>query len=199
MKVYNKIKWILGIFVVFFLIAATNMIDRDNFKRVRDSVVTIYEDRLVVQGLIFEFSELMHKKQLAVVLSDDAFFKEENGSVNNKIKTLTNNYLKTKLTLQEERVFKEFQVNLNTLDELESTIKEGQIKNASIYKNQINLLKENLRELSQIQISEGSRQSLISKEAVRTVELFTQIEIYFLVFLAILIQVLVIYKPKSDL
>lgn len=199
MKGYNKIKWILGIFVVFFLIAATNLIDRNNFKRVRDSVVTIYEDRLVVQGLIFEFLELVHEKQMAAALSDDTFFKEKNRSVNNTLKTLNASYLNTNLTPKEERVFKDLQVNFNKLTDLENSIDNGQLENASAYKQQINLIKENLHELSQIQITEGSRQSLISKEAFKSVEWFTQVEIYFLVFLAILIQILVIYKPKSDL
>ncbi|PKP42222.1 MAG: chemotaxis protein, partial [Bacteroidetes bacterium HGW-Bacteroidetes-12] len=43
----------------------------------------------------------------------------------------------------------------------------------------------------------GSRQMSISKRALDTVELFTQIEIYVLVFLAIVIQIIVMYKPKE--
>lgn len=64
MGIYNKIKWVLGIFMVFFLIVATNLIDRDNFIRVNNSVQTIYEDRLVAQGLIFEFSTLIQEKEI---------------------------------------------------------------------------------------------------------------------------------------
>jgi hypothetical protein len=48
MTVFNRLKWILGILMVFVVILATNLLDRNNFLRVRDSVVAIYEDRLVV-------------------------------------------------------------------------------------------------------------------------------------------------------
>ena len=57
MAFYNKLKWILGIFVVFLLIVATNLIDRNNFVRIRESIETIYEDRLIADDLIFELSK----------------------------------------------------------------------------------------------------------------------------------------------
>lgn len=38
----------------------------------------------------------------------------------------------------------------------------------------------------------------ISKKAIDTVELFTQLEIYILIFLAIVIQIIVIYQPKKE-
>lgn len=64
MGIYNKIRWVLGIFMVFFLIVAINLIDRDNFIRVNNSVQTIYEDRLVAQVLIFEFSASIQEKEI---------------------------------------------------------------------------------------------------------------------------------------
>jgi hypothetical protein len=62
---------------------------------------------------------------------------------------------------------------------------------------QISAIKQILAELSKIQLNEGGRQMSISKKAIDTVELFTQIEIYLLVFLAIIIQIIVMYKPKQ--
>ncbi|MFT6959062.1 MAG: hypothetical protein ACJA17_000150 [Polaribacter sp.] len=31
MTFYNKVKWVLGIFMIFILIIATNLIDKSNF------------------------------------------------------------------------------------------------------------------------------------------------------------------------
>ena len=62
MNFFNKIKWILGILIVFVLIITTNLIDRNNFVRVRDSVVTIYEDRLIVKGIIYDISKTIQEK-----------------------------------------------------------------------------------------------------------------------------------------
>ena len=57
---------------------------------------------------------------------------------------------------------------------------------------------ENLYDLTKIQLNEGRRQMSISQKAIDTVELFTQIEIYLLVFLAIVVQVIVMYNPKKE-
>ena len=196
MGIYNKIKWVLGIFMVFFLIVATNLIDRDNFIRVKNSVQTIYEDRLIAQGLIFEFSTLIQEKEMASALSDTAFFRERNSIVNSELEALTSRYLATKLTDHEERVFSGLQADLQSLNNLESAAEKLQPANNSNYKNLLGSIKTNLHELSKIQLEEGRHQSLLSKEAIETVELFTRLEIYLLIFLAVLVQIIVIYKPK---
>ena len=47
MRWFDKLKWLLIIGVVFALVLATNLIDRRNFRNINDSVVSIYQDRLV--------------------------------------------------------------------------------------------------------------------------------------------------------
>ena len=54
-----------------------------------------------------------------------------------------------------------------------------------------------LDDLSQIQMREGRMQMAISQRAIDVVELFTQIEIYLLIFLAIAIQLVIIYQPAK--
>lgn len=73
MTFFNKIKWVLSILMVFVLIVTTNLIDRNNFIRVKDSVVTIYEDRLIAKDLIFEMSKAVQEKEVAVAASDTTF------------------------------------------------------------------------------------------------------------------------------
>jgi hypothetical protein len=198
MKNYNKVKWALGLFLVFFLIIATNLIDKNNFKRIRDSVVTIYEDRLIAQDLILKLKVLVQEKEMAFMLSDTSFFKGRNTAVNREIEEIIGRYLTTRLTDDEERIFSRFQTRMGTLLKLESSGDNSQPGDPGQYKKQIGLIKENLQELSEVQLEEGRRQSSLSKEVLETVELFTQIEIYVLVFLAILIQILVIYTPKKS-
>ena len=62
MSILNKAKWIIGILLVVGLIIATNLIDKKNFEQIRNSVVTIYEDRLLAKEIIFEISALVHEK-----------------------------------------------------------------------------------------------------------------------------------------
>lgn len=78
MTFYNKIKWVLGILMIFILILSTNLIDRNNFIRVEDSVVTIYEDRIIANDLIFDISKSIHEKEIAIVSSDSSFFTHTN-------------------------------------------------------------------------------------------------------------------------
>ena len=197
MGFYNKLKWILGILMVFVLIIATNLIDKNNFVRVRDSVVTIYEDRLVANDLIFEMLKSVQEKELAVAISDSTFFDNKNSKVNHNIEALVSRFEETKLTSQEENVFTDLKQNVKLLVDAETKfLNSGYTDNAQIIKH-IESLKTNLSDLSKIQLTEGNRQMSISKRALDSVELFTQIEIFILVFLAIVIQIIVMYNPKT--
>ncbi|MGJ5640781.1 MCP four helix bundle domain-containing protein [Formosa sp. S-31] len=195
MGLYNKIKWVLGILLVFVLIVTTNLIDRNNFRRVKDSVESIYEDRLIANDLLFDLSQSIQEKELAVATNDSLFFERENITVNRHIEGLITRYEDTKLTRDEAIAFRTLKENLEELNQ-----KEKQLKSVSGISNltgEITDIKANLNELSKIQLTEGSRQMSISNRAMDTVELFTKIEIYLMVFLAIVIQIIVMYKPKS--
>jgi len=198
MAFYNKVKWILGILVVFLLIVTTNLIDRNNFLRVKDSIETIYEDRLVANDLIFEMSKSIQDKEVAVAISDAVFFSDKNVQINKNLQNFVLRYEKTKLTQEEESVFSDFKQNLALLKNSEIVFIQSKFTQKTLLVTHISNLKENLYSLSKIQLNEGSRQMSVSKKAIDTVELFTHIEIYVLILLAIIIQIIVIYTPKKD-
>lgn len=197
MAFYDKIKWVLGILIIFVLIVTTNLIDRNNFLRVRDSVATVYEDRLVASDLIFEITRAVHQKELAAVQADSLFFLERNGQANTAITEWVTKFGQTKLTPEEAGVFASLKGNLEALKDSETAyVQAGFTQNQELLAH-LSRARENLYKLSKIQLQEGGRQIGISKKAIDSVELFTQIEIYFLIFLAIVIQVIVIYQPRK--
>lgn len=196
MKLYNKIKWVLGILMVFILILATNLIDKDNFIRVKDSIVTIYEDRLIASDLVFKIFKLVKTKEVALKLSDTAFYHQRNKTVNTNINDLILRYEQTKLTTEEYTIFENFKNNFETLKRFESGFTSSNFENKRHQEEIILDINENLDGLSIIQLTEGSKQMSIGKQAVSSVELFTQIEICLLIFLAIVIQIIVMYKPN---
>tara|TARA_R110000868_G_scaffold353985_4_gene615237 strand:- start:1375 stop:1974 length:600 start_codon:yes stop_codon:yes gene_type:complete len=197
MTFYNKIKWVLGILMIFILILSTNLIDRKNFIRMKDSVVTIYEDRIIANDLIFEMSKSVHEKEIAVVLLDSVFFNQVNLKVNADFQSLISRFELTKLTAEEGKIFDELKNNIQSLIKAEDIfINSGFVNEAEVVKY-ISKIKYNLSGLSKIQLNEGRKQMSISKRAIDTVELFTQIEVSFLVFLAIIIQIIVMYQPKE--
>ncbi|MFK7923758.1 MAG: MCP four helix bundle domain-containing protein [Bacteroidia bacterium] len=197
MTLKNKVKWVLGILVVFLLILATNLIDRRNFEKVKDSVSHIYEDRLVAKDLVFEMSLLIHEKEIAHLMSDSSYWEKRNEAVNNKIKELVSLFLETEMTDVEARNFSELEADLDKLRQYEpSSSKDEFTLNKPKISTQLAKVQTNLYELSKIQLEEGKKQVFISQKAMDTVELFTDIEIYFLILLAVAIQVVVIYKPN---
>ena len=193
MGFYNKVKWILGILMIFILIIATNLIDRNNFVRIKDSLETIYKDRLIAKDLIFEISKAVQEKELAAAKLDSVFFLNRNKKVNIDIETAIAAFEETKLTVKEAKVFNDFKNNIAVLKKSE-VLKP--FKDNS-YNNQLLKVKKNLYDLSKIQMNEGKKQMDVSKRAIDSIELFTQLEIYALIFLGIIVQVIVIYNPKE--
>ncbi|RRO13531.1 MCP four helix bundle domain-containing protein [Flavobacteriaceae bacterium 14752] len=196
MKFYNKIKWILGITMIFVLVITTNLIDRNNFIRVKESVVNIYEDRLVANHLIYNISESIYDKKVSLLDNDTVFYLKNLKANNEKIQKDIESFEQTKLTIKEAEIFDELKNNLKKLKILEEKYVLQNFTEDQKLLKLLNEINDNLDDLSKIQLDEGSRQMDISKQAIQTVELFTQLEIYFLIGLAILIQIIILYNPK---
>lgn len=197
MSILNKIKWILGILLIFALIIATNLIDKENFKQIKKSVVSIYEDRLLAKEIIFEISTLVNEKEMAIVASDSSFYLHENAVVNEKINQAIDRFEQTELTRQEKLEFDALKRNLMLLQELEAKLMSNGFQLQESAREEIKEIKSNLVDLSGIQIEEGKKHLLLSERAVDSIELYTQLEIYFLILLAIILQVIILYNPKK--
>ncbi|MEJ2006241.1 MAG: MCP four helix bundle domain-containing protein [Cyclobacteriaceae bacterium] len=189
----NKIKWILGISVVFLLIIATNYVDRSNFRRVQDSIETIYEDRLVAQDLVFKMSLIIQHKVLDYSISDSAGMNKDYRQDNANMDSLLIRFHETRLTRDEAAILKAFEDNFAEARRLE----EASEMNVSAYEGVLQELNENILSLSKIQMDEGRRQMFEGEKALKSVNLLTTIEVYVLVFLAILIQVIILYNPNK--
>lgn len=193
--VFNKIKWVLAVLLVFFLILATNFIDKNNFNRVKDSIVNIYEDRLLAKGILFDMSMLVNEKYLAVRTQDDSFTVAQNNKLNAQINKLVNDFKTTKLIPKEKEIFDELSLNIEEVNALE---KDSLVYN-EVIAEKLDEVKYNLVQLSKIQLEEGKRQMFLGKKAIDSVELLSQIEVYCLIFLAVIIQIIVLsgFKKKK--
>jgi hypothetical protein len=196
MKLSDKIKWIIGISLVFMLIIVTNLVDRNNYQRVKDSMVTLYEDRLIVQDLIFEIAQIIHEKELALYTSDSTFFEIESPNSNKRLSELIRQIEETKLTNEEFAVLQELKINIEKLiaTENQKVKLSSQLDNLTHKHFEI---KHNLSDLDKIQLDEGRRQLAISKKAVESIELFTQIEIAILIVLALAVLLVIWYNPAK--
>ena len=195
---FNKLKWILGILLVFGLIAATNLVDRSNFAQLSDSVITIYEDRLVAKDIILDVHQFLQEKKIATLTNDADFMSQRNEAINHELELLVDRYGTTALTENETQVFKDLQQNIKGLLAAEQKAKANDYASSDGVLNAINRIEFNLNDLSTIQITEGRRQVAIAKRAKASIDFFTQLEIYVLIFLAVVIQVIILYKPKEE-
>lgn len=198
MELFDKIKWILGILMVFTLVITTNMVDRRNFSQINDAVESIYEDRLVVKDLIYKISDNIHQKEVAALKADTSFYVKQNQQLNSEIEAHLTSFSQTKLTNREEQFLNNFRNDFAELKKNEAAFKQSNFTQDTDLYNQFQIIKRDLNNLAEIQLREGSKQFEKSRRAMDTVDLFTQIEIYLLIFLAIVIQIIVIYSPKKD-
>lgn len=199
----KKIIWIGGVLVVFLLILATNLIDRRNIKGVRTSVSTMYEDRLIVKNIIFDISQLTEEKKIAFLLSDSSFYSTKAKHVNDSIYSLIDRFSNTVLTQNEVQYLERLHTNFKEVEAMENQLVHTKIilKNEEWRKKmdtQLARIKTNLNFLSDIQIDEGKRELSRVNRAFNTIDLFTNIEIAFLVVLGIIAQIIVIYPLKKE-
>ncbi|MGR3810313.1 MCP four helix bundle domain-containing protein [Jiulongibacter sp. NS-SX5] len=197
MSLFEKIKWVLGILLVFIIVLTTNLVDRSNFNRIRSSVETIYEDRIVVNDLIFEISTIVHKKEIALRTGNASFFERENEIMNENIEGLISRYELTRITPNERIALNHLKTNLNDIEELESTLNPSEIPGSASIISKLERVKNNLTELSKIQLREGKKEKLTSDKTFETVDLFTKIEMVFLIVMGVLIQIIILYKGKG--
>lgn len=194
---FNKLKWILGILMVFGLIATTNLIDRSNFKQLNDSVVNIYEDRLIAKDIILDIYKRVQEIEIALITSDADFFANRNDQVNEELQELFKRFERTKLSEAEQRAFERLGEHYKEVLKVEESLEAAEFAQSERLLDKVREMEADLYTLSDIQVSEGRRQLMISQRANDSVDFFTKLEIGMLILLAILIQVIILYKPKQ--
>lgn len=195
----NKIKWSIGLLLIIVLIGATNFIDRNNFKRIQDSVATIYEDRLVAKDLIFEMQLNVHDKELLLAQNKDTTLLATSKASQKQLEGFISSFSNTELTIDEEKVFKNLEDEFAQLFILESQYSAAvsDKSNSQKIESQLKRIKITLLKLSDIQIAEGNRQMHIGKKAMKSIELLTQMEVWIMIFIALVIQFVILYSPKE--
>lgn len=194
MSTFAKIKWIASILLVFFIVLVTNLVDRSNFNRLSNSVTTMYEDRIVASDLLFQLSRIIQAKEVALLCPDSSLAIKQKEQTQAPIQPLIEAYSQTKLTENEQLLFDALQEELTLLAKQEE---EEQANNTKTLLGSIEKIEQQLYELSKIQRQEAKRQVLISDKVITSINFFTQGEIIALIVMAILIQIIILYKPKS--
>jgi hypothetical protein len=197
MNLFKRIKWFFAVLGVFLLILATNLIDKNNFIRVEESVDNIYNERLLAKELLFDVSIKFHKKELAYSLNDTTYLRTKNDAINAEISKLLEMFNRVGSTKKEDLILNKLNKNHTKLIKLESN---AALKSALYTLECIEIfsaINKNIVELASEQVKEGNNQKFLARKAIEKVKLFSQMEIYFLIFLGLILQFIILYNPKK--
>ncbi len=197
MTLVNKIKWGVAVVFVFLLILATNLIDKNNFIRIEESVEKIYQEQLVTKDAILELSNRVHEKELAVILGDTNYFRNKAESANARIKELVDQCMHEGVDVNSERIITDLSDNMSDLFKMEAVDSLIFAVDKTELRAKLGAVKSDIAALAEIQMEEGKRQKLSSRDALDSSNLFSQIEMYFLIIIAIGVQVIILYPSRS--
>lgn len=198
----TKAALILG--VVFLLVLAKNWYDERKVSELGNSFASVYEDRLVVEGYIYQLSDHLYQKK---IMLDNCSSQDNLNNLRNKfgehnaaIHALIQNYEKTRLTEAETAYFQDFKNHVAAIEKLERNYLagpgNGNISAKSAMNRSYDFAAGNLHQLSGIQLAEGKMLNEQSKKMIAGSSLLTQFELVILIGIGLLIQGL-IFAAKS--
>ncbi|UKJ08870.1 MCP four helix bundle domain-containing protein [Solitalea lacus] len=197
----QKIKAASLLVLVFVIVLAKNIIDRNNVLELGESFSVVYEDRLLAESYIYHFAEHLYQKKLMFknneITTVSQGLKDKIAFHNRSIDSITAFYDKTTLTKNEAVYYNEFKKAVTELKRneetyLNSSLRPGETAVAVNQMNkQLNLALLKLNQLSQIQITEGKLLNDDSKKIVSGSKILTQLELGILIIIGLIIQVLI--------
>lgn len=189
--------------VVFLLIIATNLIDKNHFRIVKENLTTVYEDRLLAKNYLYQISRHVQQKKEVLQSADNDESVELHLAINDSIEMFMNKFSSTKLTERESLRFESLQKNIQALKKFENATvaNESITPEAPIPTNSEQYFEavfQDLDALFKIQLEEGSRVISSSNQTIQSSDLITKLEIGALIVIGFLIQLLIFLKPLKS-
>ena len=193
MTLTSKFVFVFGLLCAFLLILFSGQANVRHFEKIQSSIEEIYEDRLVVKGIIFELSSLLHQKEIANISGDKSFYTGTNASVNAQIADHLRDFRATKLTPDEEKTLNRFSADFK---ELYASEEAFDLSDGDELTNQLKSLHEDLKILADIQLSQGRLKMIVSTKTSDKMNTFARVENYMLVIILVLLLVIVFFVPR---
>lgn len=201
-----KHKWRLAtsLAVVFALMLFNNILESRRANELELCFNSVYDDRLVVEGYIFELSSLLYENRLML---DACAADLEEGPVqsrinenNSAVNQIVAAYAETSLSEEEERIFSEFKTEISDLTQLENTY--FMYRNSPTSNHLLSSMEprlhssfykagQKLNELSAIQMDIGKTLRDDSRKMIAGSQIFSTLEIGMLIVLGLFIQVII--------
>lgn len=199
MTTFAKVKSIAAVLVIFLVVLATNLIDKDNFERVELSVEKIYEEQLLTKDAIINLTNLIHEKKVALITQDTNYYNLKANICNKEIASRIEDCKRGFTNRKEGYILNDLKDNCNLIFDMEKSQSEIYSVNKIEYYNRIGFIEEEIGKLAAVQLKEGKRHKFISREAIASAKLFARIEIYLLIVIAIAVQLIILYPAKKTI
>lgn len=200
----NKIRIAILLTFIIAIIVGKNVLERRSFNDLGKSFISVYEDRLVVEGYIFSISENLFRIKLLVnhceLESDYSDVIKDIEVLEEKILKTVDDFEKTGLTANEAIFLEDFRriieesLRINNYDLLFSESDGINIAQVSKYNESIEQALIDLEKLSEIQMEEGKRMADEADRVVNKSKIWAQFELAALVILAGIIYLLLYTK-----
>jgi hypothetical protein len=188
----NRIKIGFAFAIVFLLVLATNRLDKKRFSTINETLTSVYEDRLVAKGYLYELNNIFHQQEELLILNTEIDTKEAYHEV---VDELTQAFRSTKLTNEEKSSLNNFITHVEELKALEQSVSEfnsEEVKSKRIA--QINRIQNDLDILAEIQLSEGESLTKFAQNSLSTSTYVSNIEIAVIILIGIIVQFIIFYK-----
>ena len=205
----RRLTAIVTISILLLLIYGKNLTERQAFKSISKTFTEVYNDRLVVEGYIFQISDRLFSIQKLI---DHCNLDYDYSRVINEIQGHENGIMEliidfedTNLTAEESSYLSDFKkiiqndLTIKSYDLLYSDSSGVNSNQVKLYDQKIALAKSDLDNLSKIQLDEG--QKLISKAKVQInrSQIWAQFEVALLIILIIVIYYFLFKKPQNTM
>ncbi|MCB0372705.1 MAG: hypothetical protein KDD31_06845 [Muricauda sp.] len=168
--------------VAFLLVLGSNLMDRRHFSTIEQSVKSIYVDRIVVQDYIYQLQNHAHKMALDLIRGQQL----EPYHEQDRIDALLRDFAQTQLTREEARLLGQLRQQFSTLE----------LRDREPTLAQLQRIGQTLDGLEQIQLDQGNRLTELSEKTLGVNRMLSNLEVVFLVIIAICIMLLIFYPVK---
>jgi hypothetical protein len=204
----RKVRALLIIGILLMLLYVKNLLERQSFSSISNTFTEVYNDRLIVEGYIFQISEKLFQIQKLVdhcnIDYDYSKVINEISSNEKSILEIIADFEATNLTEEEAGYLTDFKkiietdLNIKSYDLLysdSSGINRAQVK---IYDQKISLARKDLENLSKIQMQEGEKLINKAKVLINRSQIWAQFEVALLIILVIVMFLLLFRKSESS-
>lgn len=196
---------IIGILLLIFY--AKNLVERESFRSISEAFTEVYNDRLVVEGYIFDISDRLFQIQKLIDHCNIDYdyskvIDEITGYEQSILKTIET-FEKTKLTDEEASYLSDFKAiilhdlvikNYDLLYSDSSGVNREQVK---IYDKKISQARADLLNLSKIQMEEGEKLISKTKILINRSQIWAQFEVALLIILVVVMFLLLFRKSET--